>query len=66
MSTQRELDGKVCAITGAGRGIGAATAAVLAREGGRIAILERDANLGESAKLTYGAAGPTYGYTCWM
>jgi NAD(P)-dependent dehydrogenase (short-subunit alcohol dehydrogenase family) len=39
-----ELQGKVCAITGAGRGIGAATAATFVRHGARVAILERDAD----------------------
>jgi len=39
-----ELDGKVCVITGAGRGIGAATAATFATHGARVAILDRDAD----------------------
>jgi NAD(P)-dependent dehydrogenase (short-subunit alcohol dehydrogenase family) len=42
-----ELDGRVCAVTGAGRGIGAAIAARFAAEGARIAILERNPTLGE-------------------
>jgi NAD(P)-dependent dehydrogenase (short-subunit alcohol dehydrogenase family) len=40
-----ELDGTVCAVTGAGRGIGAAIADKLASHGARIAILDRDADL---------------------
>jgi 3-oxoacyl-[acyl-carrier protein] reductase len=46
--TGDELEGRICAITGAGRGIGAAIAATFAAQGGRVAILERDADLGES------------------
>ena len=45
MEGGRELEGKVCAITGAGRGIGAAIAEKFASHGGRIAILERDREL---------------------
>jgi NAD(P)-dependent dehydrogenase (short-subunit alcohol dehydrogenase family) len=41
-----ELEGRVCAITGAGRGIGAAIATRFAAEGARVAILEREADLG--------------------
>lgn len=42
MEAGRELDGKVCAITGAGRGIGAAIADKFAAHGARVAILDRD------------------------
>lgn len=46
-----ELDGRICAVTGGGRGIGAAIAARFVGEGGRVAILDRDAALGrESAE----------------
>jgi NAD(P)-dependent dehydrogenase (short-subunit alcohol dehydrogenase family) len=45
-----ELDGRVCVITGGGRGIGAAIAATFAAEGARVAILERDAALAAEAE----------------
>jgi len=37
------LEGRVAVITGAGRGIGAATARLLARAGAHVALLDRDA-----------------------
>ena len=40
MEPSRELERKVCVITGAGRGIGAATAERMAAAGGRIAVLD--------------------------
>src|SRR5690606_34392436 len=39
--TTRVLDGKVCLVTGAARGIGAATAELLAGEGAHVIILDR-------------------------
>jgi NAD(P)-dependent dehydrogenase (short-subunit alcohol dehydrogenase family) len=42
-----ELAGRVCVITGAGRGIGAATATRFAAEGAKLAILDRESELGE-------------------
>lgn len=44
------MKGKICAITGAGRGIGAATAAKFSAHGARVAILERDAGAGKDTE----------------
>jgi NAD(P)-dependent dehydrogenase (short-subunit alcohol dehydrogenase family) len=52
-----ELDGRVCAVTGAGRGIGAAIATRFASEGARIAILERDPAIGEETASRLAAEG---------
>jgi NAD(P)-dependent dehydrogenase (short-subunit alcohol dehydrogenase family) len=57
MSAGHELDGKVCVITGAGRGIGAATATRFAQHGGRIAILESDRNLGRESEAQLNRQG---------
>ncbi len=40
----RMLDGKVAVVTGAARGIGAATAQVLAREGAHVVVIDRPAD----------------------
>jgi short-subunit dehydrogenase len=50
----RPLAGKVVAITGAGRGIGRATAAALAAKGARIAVADLDAAAAEQAATELG------------
>ncbi|WP_051579895.1 SDR family NAD(P)-dependent oxidoreductase [Pseudonocardia acaciae] len=46
-----ELDGRVCVVTGGGRGIGAAVAARFAAEGGRVAVLDLDGAEDTRARL---------------
>lgn len=52
-----ELAGKVCVITGAGRGIGAATAKRMAEAGGRIAVLDLDPDSAEETAARLRATG---------
>ena len=50
------LDGKVCVITGAGSGIGQASARLFAREGARVVVADIDL---DAAEKTAGGIGPT-------
>jgi NAD(P)-dependent dehydrogenase (short-subunit alcohol dehydrogenase family) len=52
----RTLDGKVIVITGAARGIGAATARALAREGARLALGDLDGDLAEAVARELGTS----------
>jgi len=48
------LEGKTAIVTGAGAGIGAATAALFAREGARILVADRDAGAAEQVAASIG------------
>ena len=56
-SSGGEFDGRICAVTGAGRGIGAAIAEALGREGAVVVVLERDPGLGNEALVRLQAQG---------
>jgi NAD(P)-dependent dehydrogenase (short-subunit alcohol dehydrogenase family) len=45
------LDGKVALITGAGTGIGRATARAMAAEGAKVVVAEINAEAGEQSEL---------------
>lgn len=53
--TPRELSGQVVVITGAGRGIGAATARALGREGARVVLADLDGDLATEVAAGIGA-----------
>lgn len=55
----RNLVGKVIVITGAARGIGAATARAVAREGVKLALGDLDGDLAEAVAKEVGTAAPS-------
>jgi NAD(P)-dependent dehydrogenase (short-subunit alcohol dehydrogenase family) len=48
-----DSDGKVCVVTGGGRGIGAAITRTLVDQGYRVAVLEVDADLGRQVETSF-------------
>ncbi len=60
-----ELQGKVVAITGGGKGIGRAIAVRLAKQGVKLALLDLDeASMAETVKLVKEAGSEAIGYNC--
>ncbi len=57
MSNDQEFDGKVAMVTGAASGIGFAIAELFAQRGASVAIIDIDADRGESAAAAINTAG---------
>ncbi len=57
-----DLTGKVAVVTGGGSGLGAASAAALARHGATVVILDREQDAAEEMALTLG--NDSFGLTC--
>lgn len=61
---EKQLAGKVAAITGASMGIGEATAKLFADHGARVVLLSRDAGRVEAARARIGHANETLALAC--
>ena len=60
----RSLEGRIALVTGAGSGMGRATAYVLADEGVQVALFDlNEAGLGETVDAIKGAGGRVKGWT---
>ena len=57
MDARRRFDGRVCLVTGGGRGIGRAIALGLAAEGGRVGVLARTRGQCEEVTASMGEQG---------
>lgn len=65
MTRTTDLTGKVALVTGAARGIGAATAARLAADGAAVAVLDlNEADTGDTVKAVTDAGGKAIGVGC--
>ncbi len=58
---EKSLDGKVAMVTGGARGIGAATARALAREGAKVIVLDRPAEMADAESVAQAIGGEALG-----